>query len=176
MQAGLLSRLMGRPAEVKRLPVTIRYLPSALRWEFAKGAIGTAGGLAILVGAGPTPWVGVPLGVVTALFGAYAWQQVRRRRQTYLVLEDRLQATEGKREQEIVWNDLARMRLKYYAFGRKAEQGTLVLYLEGEGFRIKLDSAADEFATLLYHAAQVARQRELTLDPTTVANLSQLGL
>jgi hypothetical protein len=176
VQLGLLSRLMGRPAEVKSLPVTLRYVPGALRWEVAKGASGTLGGLAILIGLHPSAWVGVPVGVATAMFAAYGWQQLRRRRVHIEVTQERLLAAEGERERELPWPALEALKLNYYAFGRKAQQGTLVLTLRGAGQRIKIDSAADEFATALCYAAQVARHRELSLDPTTQANLEQLGL
>lgn len=173
---GLLSRLMGRAAEVKSLPVTVRYVPSALRWEMIKSAIGSVGGMAILVGLQPTLWIGVPIGIATVLFATYGIQQFRRGKVRYEVTQALLLAADGSRELQIPWNSVDKFKLKYYAFGRKAEQGTLVLHLGGAGHRIKLDSAADEFATALFYAAQVARQRDLTLDPTTLANLEQLGL
>ncbi len=182
MQTGLLSRLMGRPAEVKTLPVTLRYTASALRWELAKGAIGAAGGLAILIGLSPSPWVGVPVAIGSALFAAYAGQQIRRGRIEFEVTEERIAmraagaATGDAAARAIPWGALDKFRLKFFAFGRRAEQGTLVLYIEGAGHKLKLDSAADQFATALFYAAQMARTRELTLDPTTLANLQQLGL
>ena len=176
MQTGLLSRLMGRPAEVRTLPVTVRYGSGALRWEMAKGGAGAAGGLAILIGLSPSPWVGVPVGIAAALFAAYGLQQVRRTRISFEVTEEQASMRDGERRREIPWGRLESVKLKYYAFGRKAQQGTLVLQLAGGGQRLKLDSAADEFATALYYAAQVARNRELPLDPTTLANLEQLGL
>lgn len=176
MQTGLLSRLIGRPAEVKTLPVTIRYAPGALRWELAKGATGSVGGLAILLGLSPSLWIGVPVGIATILFGAYALQQVRRRGIEFEVTEERTLVRERGKVRAIPWGRLEAVKLKFYAFGRKAEQGTLVLTLEGGGEKIKLDSAADQFPTALYYAAQMARTRELALDPTTLTNLQQLGL
>jgi hypothetical protein len=176
VQTGLLSRLMGRAAEVKTLPVSVRYVPSVLRWEMIKSAIGSIGGLAIVIGLRPTPWIGVPIGVATVLFAAYGIQQFRRGKVQYEVTQDLLLAADGSGRRQIPWQSVDKFRLKYYAFGRKAEQGTLVLHVGGAGHRIKLDSAADEFATALFYAAQVARQRDLTLDPTTLANLEQLGL
>jgi len=176
VQLGLLSRLMGRPAEIRSLPVTVRYVPSVLRWEMAKGAAGTAGGLALLAGVNPSLWIAVPVGAVTAAFAAYGWQQHRRRRLRYEVTPERLLAAEGERSRALAWSALERIKLNFYAFGRKAENGTLVLHLHGGGHRIKLDSAADEFATALYYSAQAARQRELSLDPTTLFNLERLGL
>jgi hypothetical protein len=183
VQTGLLSRLMGRPAEVKTLPVTLRYAATGLRWELAKGAVGTAGGIGILFGLSPSPWVGVPVAIGTALFAAYGWQQVRRGRIEFEVTEERIAVRPAKAgagndatTQAIPWGTLEKFRLKFFAFGRRAEQGTLVLYVEGGGRKIKLDSATDHFATALFYGAQMARTRELTLDPTTLANLEQLGL
>lgn len=176
MQSGLLSRLMGRPAEVKNLPVTLRYTPATLRWELAKGVAGTLGGLAILLGLNPSPWVGVPVAAVSLLFAGYGLQQLRRRRLAFEVTEERTSLRAGTRLRTIPWAALERVHLKYYAFGRRTEHGTLVLSLAGAGQRIKLDSSADEFATALFYAAQVARNRSLSLDPTTLANFQQLGL
>ncbi len=176
MQSGLLSRLMGRPAEVKNLPVTVRYVPTLLRWELAKSAAGSLGGLAILLGLNPSPWVGVPVAAVSVLFAGYGWQQVRRRRLAFEVTEERASLRQGARVQTIPWAALERVQLKYYAFGRRADHGTLVLALAGAGQRIRLDSGADEFATALFYAAQVARNRALAIDPTTLANFEQLGL
>jgi len=167
---------MGRPAEVKSLPVTVRYVPALLRWELAKGAAGTLGGLAILLSLNPSLWVGGPVAAVSALFAGYGWQQVRRRRLAFEWTEERASLREGARLRTIPWAALERVQLKYYAFGRRAERGTLVLSLAGAGQRMKLDSGADEFATALFYAAQVARSRSLAIDPTTQANFEQLGL
>ena len=176
MQSGLLSRLMGRPAEVKTLPVTAKYARAALRWEMAKSAMGSAGGLAILFGLNPSVWVAVPVGIGTALFAIYGVHQHRRGGIQFEISEERISSLQRGRRIDIPWSALERFKLNFYAFGRKSEQGTLVLYVHGGGERIKLDSAADEFATALFYAAQMARNRELTLDSTTIANLDQLGL
>ncbi len=176
MQSGIFSRLIGRSAEIKALPVTLRYPPSLLRWEFAKGLAGALGGAAIVVGLEPAPLLGWPLGVIAALFALYAGQQVRRGRLLYEVSEHGAAQVRGLQRVEIPWVRLEKLRLNFYGYGKRASQGTLVLLLESGGRRIKLDSGADHFPTLLFHAAQVARQRDLPLEPTTSSNLEQLGL
>jgi len=176
MQLGLMAKLIGRPVEVKALPVTLRYSPNALRWEAGKSALGAAICAVIIAGLQPSIWVAVPVGVVGALFALYGAQQLRRGGVTYQVDEKAATRIQGARRITIPWERLESFRLHFYAFGRKAREGTLEVRLAAGGQKIKVDSSADHFATLLYHAARICRERDLTLDPTTIANLDQLGL
>src|SRR5574341_1145442 len=56
MQLGLMAKLIGRPVEVKALPLTGRYAPATLRWEAGKGIAGAAGALAVLRGRETIAW------------------------------------------------------------------------------------------------------------------------
>jgi hypothetical protein len=176
MQLGLMAKLIGRPVEVKALPVTLRYAPQNLRWEVGKSAVGAAVCFGIVFGLGPSIWVAAPIGVVGALFALYGLQQLRRGGVTYEVDETSVTRVQGARRVSIPWERLESFRFHFYAFGRKAQEGTLEVRLAGGSQKIKVDSSADHFPTLLVHAALVSRHRNLTLDPTTIANLDQLGL
>jgi hypothetical protein len=162
--------------EVKALPVTLRYSRSSLRWEAGKGALGTAVAAGMLLGLQPAIWVALPLGIVGTLFGLYGLQQWRRGGVQFEVDEVTATRVKGGRRESIPWGQLDGFRLHFYAFGRKAREGTLEVRLSAGARRFKVDSAADHFPTLLVHAARVSRERGLNLDPTTAANLDQLGL
>jgi hypothetical protein len=176
MQLGLMAKLIGRPVEVKALPVTLRYAPDVLRWEAIKSAIGALICGGIVVGLDPSVWMAVPVGIVGAMFAFYGVQQLRRGGVTVEVDEDAATRIHGVRRTTIPWEKLETFRLHFYAFGRKAQEGTLEVRLGAGGDKIKVDSTIDHFPTLLVHASRVARAQNLRLDPTTVANLDQLGL
>ncbi|HUJ74891.1 MAG TPA: hypothetical protein VL359_08535, partial [bacterium] len=110
MQSGLLSRLIGRPAEVKALPVALCYPPGVLRWELAKGALGGCAGLGILLGFRPAPVLGWPLAGITVLFALYALQQVRRSKARYEVTEHGAVQMKNGTRLEVPWNDLRKLR------------------------------------------------------------------
>ncbi len=176
MQLGIMAKLIGRPAELKALPVTLRYPPTILRWELGKAAAGAAVCFGIVLGLQPGLWVGVPVGVVGTLFALYGLQQWRRTGVHYEVDQQAATRVEGTRRQSIPWEQMDGFRLHFYAFGRKAQEGTLEVRLTAGERKFKVDSAADHFPTLLVQAAGIARERDLTLDPTTESNLGQLGL
>jgi hypothetical protein len=176
MQLGLLAKLIGRSAEIKALPVTVTYAPATLRWEAGKGIAGAAVGVGILLGLDPAAWIAVPLALVCVLLGLYALQQARRFGVRYEVTPKAATRIQGQRRETIAWRELDGFRLHFYGFGKQERTGTLEVLLTGGGRRIKADSALDHFPTLLAHAAQAARTRGLTLDPTTQSNLEHLGL
>jgi len=176
MQLGLLGKLIGRSVEIKALPVTGAYDRSSLRWETIKGLGGAAATLAILVGLQPVVWFAVPLALLCLLLGLHGAQQALRFGVHYEVTAKGAARIQGRRRQEIAWKDLDGLRLHFYGFGRQARTGTLEVRLSASGRRFKADSALDHFPTLLAHAAQAARKRNVPLDPTTLANLEQLGL
>jgi len=172
-----LAKLIDRPGiTVDPLPVTGRYPESKVTREIVKGALGLALSLGLVVGLGPGPWIAVPVLGVAVLFGLYLWQQVRRFSLRIQVDDTGVTLVKGDRREAFRWGDLKDFRLNYYANGRKATTGTLVVVLKAPPGRAKLDSTLDHFPSLLQRAAQAAQAQALNLHPTTQANLEQLGL
>lgn len=171
-----LSKLLNRPVALTSLPTTSRYPPAVLTREVVKAVLGLGLCVGVLVALRPTPWVGWPLAGVALMFALYLQQQTRRFFVQVRVDDGGVVRTGATGQQAIRWSELKDLRLNYYPNGRKAQTGTLMLVLKGERKRIKVDSALEEFGTLLARAAQAARERELELHPTTQANLAQLGL
>lgn len=176
MQLGLMAKLIGRPAELKALPVTLRYPPAVLRWELGKASVGALVCFGIILGLQPAIWVAVPVAAVGTLFALYGVQQWRRSGVHYEVDQQAATLVRGTERRTIPWGQLDGFRLHFYAFGRKAQEGTLEVRLSAGERKLKVDSATDHFPTLLVQAAGIARERDLKLDPTTQANLDQLGL
>lgn len=176
MQLGLMAKLIGRPVEVKALPVTLRYPPATLRSELLKAGLGAALCFGVVFGLDPSPWVAVPVALLGVLFAGYGLVQWRRGGVTFELDEKAVTRIQGTRRTVIPWDQLDSFRLHFYAFGRKAREGTLEVRLGAAAGRFKADSTLDHFPTLLVQAARVSRARNLPLDPTTAANLEQLGL
>ena len=176
MRIDTLTKLMDRPAIVEPLPITARYAQDALRWEIIKSGGGALLCVGLLVGLQPTPWIGWPLVGIAGLFTAYLVQQVRRVPVRYQVDEAGVRRSRGATHVTLRWEQLTSLRLNFYANGRKANSGTLVLILRDASQRFKVDSNLDHFPTLLVRAAQAARAQGFELHPTTQANLERLEL
>ena len=170
-----LGTILGRPAVIKPLPLTLRYAPERLRGEAIKAASGVVLCVAALLVLSPAAAIAWPIGLVALLFLAYLIQQWRRRALRLELDSAGLAHDTGGSARRIAWARLDTFRLHFFPHRRRSPQGTLVLTLRGDS-RMKLDSALVDFATLLLHAAAAARERGLTLDATTEANLAQLGL
>ena len=172
-----LSRLIGQPTEVAQLPLTLAYPPKATGWESLKGAAGAAICFGVVGFLNPAPFLGWPIGGLGLLFGAYAIQQFRRRALRYRLDDQGVTELRGDARRAIRWQELAEFQLNFYPQSKKDAVGTLVLILQdGSRRRFKLDSTLEQFPTLLDRAAAAARSRNLTLNPTTEANLAQLDL
>ncbi len=176
MQTEVLGRLLQRPVEVRTLPLSLAYPRGGVAREAVKGALGSGGCFALLAFLSPAPVVGVFFGAVGLSFLWYLLHQISR-----LYLRVRLDDTGlvqqlGGVEKAIRWREIEQLKLGYYPRGKGAGSGTLVLTLKGGGRRIKHDSSLDHFPTLLASAAAAVRASGITLQPTTLENLTLLEL
>ena len=176
MNADKLNSLLGRPVAIAPLPVTLRHSAAGLRREAAKAATGAAICFATVILLSPAAVIAWPLGFVGFLFLAYLGEQWRRRRIGYELDAAGVAYAGGGRRRRIDWARLDDLRLNFYPRRRRSQQGTLVLVLRAQKTKLKLDSTLDHFPTALLHAAGAARERNLQPEPTTAANLSQIGL
>lgn len=176
MNITILSRLIGREAELVPVPVTVRYPYLLIRKEVIKGSIGLVFCLGILVFLSPAVFIAWLLAIVAALFAYFVFQQVMRFPMRLEVEETGVTRVNGDRREVFRWQELSDMRLNYYPNGRKADKGNLTLILNSGKQRLKVDSTLDHFPTLLSRTAQAAREQQLELHPTTQNNLEKLGL
>jgi hypothetical protein len=154
----------------------LRYPISALYADYLRAAFGlvlTAGPLLLLD----------PAGVVAALLGLlgllFAWFGTRTvmRHLSRVELSGNAIALCGPVSRRLVWDELERMKLAYYAPRRSREDGWMQLTLRARnGAAIRLDSTLPGFNQVLGQASRAARANSLSLDAATHANLAALGL
>jgi hypothetical protein len=154
----------------------LRYPITALYRDYLRAAFGlalTAGTLLLLD----------PAGVVAALLGLlgllFAWFGARTvmRHLSRVELSGNAIALRGPVTRRLVWDELERMKLAYYAPRRSRDDGWMQLTLRGSnGATIRLDSTLAGFNQVLGQASRAARANSLYLDAATHANLAALGL
>jgi hypothetical protein len=172
------------------------YPVSALSSDYLR----VAGGLALTLGplllldlAAPIAWL---LGALAVLF---VWFGLRTglRQLSAVELSPQGIAIRGPFGRSLAWDELARMKLAYYAprawnsarrrdrhheRGEPGERdagqrGWLQLTLQAtRGRPLRVESTLEGFDQVLHSAMATAARRQLDLDPTTMANLSALGL
>jgi hypothetical protein len=153
-----------------------RYPAAVLMPDYLRVALGLAATVGPLLALDLAQAVAIVLSGLALLF---AWFGVRTafRQASWIELSATEVALCGPIRRRLRWQQLRRLQLAYYAPRRVRRKGWLQLTLRGEsGPAIRVDSTLDGFDELLRRAAGVARRNELTLDPTTEANLAALGL
>lgn len=86
-------------------------------------------------------------------------------------------ALRGPIERHLLWHQLERVKLAYYAPRRSRENGWLQLTLGGgRGRPIRVDSTLEDFDRVLERVRHEVEAKALPLDPTTESNFSVLGM
>jgi hypothetical protein len=172
------------------------YPIGALSSDYARVALGlalTLGPLLLLELAAPIAWLLAVLAVLFFWFGL----RTGLRQLSAVELSPQAIAIRGPFGRRLAWDDLAHMKLAYYAprgWGStrrrdrhlergarherdERQRGWLQLTLQGmRGRPIRVESTLEGFDQVLRGAMAAATHRQLELDPTTMANLSALGL
>ncbi|MEK0085933.1 hypothetical protein [Benzoatithermus flavus] len=118
------------------------------------------------------PWP-VRLGLVAlaALFTAFL-VQTRQRHQTRLRLTPEGIARVGRPRQQVTWQELDHLRLRWFGPRRAGGNGGwLELELRGGSKRLVITSALDRFEDVLADAVDAAARKGLPLEPATRANV-----
>jgi hypothetical protein len=169
------------------------YPASALYADYLRVAIGlalTLGPLLLLDLATPIAWLLAALAVLFVWFGL----RTALRQLSAVELSPQGIALRGPFGRSLAWDELARMKLAYYAprswssarrRGRQHERGErdegprgwLQLTLQGRrGRPVRVESTLEGFDQVLRRAMAAVARQQLSLDPTTTANLAALGL
>jgi hypothetical protein len=171
------------------------YPIGALSSDYLRVAVGlalTLGPLLLLELAAPLAWL---LGALAILF---VWFGLRTgvRQLSAVELSPQGIAIRGPFGRHLAWDELAHLKLAYYAprgWGSarrreryhergerhegQRERGWLQLSLQARGGRpVRVESTLEGFEEVLRRAMAEATRKQLHLDPTTTANLSALGL
>jgi hypothetical protein len=153
---------------------THRYPIGALAGDYGRAGIGlllTAGPLLL---ADPTPPVAYVLAAFACLFLVYGARTVRRQIGAIVITDDGL-VSSGLWSEEIRWNDVRKVQLKFFSTRRDRANGWMQLVVAGGGRRLTIDSGIDGFGVLARRAAQEAERRELQLNEDTIGNLNALA-
>lgn len=173
------------------------YPIATLSSDYLRVAVGlalTLGPLLLLELATPIAWL------LTALAILFLWFGLRTGLRQLSAVEVSPQgiAVRGPFGRQLAWDELAHMKLAYYAprvWGSprrrdrhhergverqerdQGQRGWLQLTLQGpRGRRVRVESTLEGFDQVLRRAMAAAARKQLELDPTTTANLSALGL
>lgn len=76
----------------------------------------------------------------------------------------------------IDWKALTRLRLAWFTVRRGGSKGWMELKLRAGRSRVRIDSRLEGFDEIAHRAVAAARDRDLDLDPVTLANMRTLGL
>lgn len=115
------------------------------------------------------------LGGFAAIFGIFGLRTVLRHATSLEMTDTELRA-QGAWRCTISWAELDRMKLNYYSTRRDRRSGWMQLELGAGSARVRLDSRIAGFNRLVSRAAEVASERGLELNETTLANLEALGI
>jgi hypothetical protein len=165
-----------------RYPIAILY-PDYFR--VALGLALTAGPLLLLDLAPAIAWMLAGVALLFVWFGL----RTGLRQLSWVELSPQAIAIRGPFGRQLSWDHLARMKLAYYAprgaRGRRRNEergdgdqsGWLQLTLRAaRGRPIRVESTLEGFDLVLHRAMASAERKDLELDPTTLANLTALGL
>jgi hypothetical protein len=173
------------------------YPIGTLSSDYMRVAVGlalTLGPLLLLELAAPIAWLLAALAILFVWFGL----RTGLRQLSAVELSPHGIAVRGPFGRQLAWDELAHMKLAYYAprgwgsprrrerhHGRGGERherdegrrGWLQLTLQGtRGRRVRVESTLEGFDQVLRRAMAAAARSRLELDPTTTANLCALGL
>ena len=172
---------------------THHYPIGTLYSDYLRVAVGlalTVGPLLFLDLAAVIWWL---LSILAILFAWFGLRTVLRQRSSVELGSDGV-AIRGPLGGGVAWEDLARVKLAYYAprswsTSRRRDpkpereerddrqRGWLQLTLQATtGRPIRIESTLDGFDQVLRRTLAAATKKQLTLDPTTMANLAALGL
>jgi hypothetical protein len=114
------------------------------------------------------------LSALVAIFGLFAMQVGLKHRTRILMNDQGIRALPLGRLLD--WNRLSRMSLAYFSVRRDGREGWMELKLTGDRGTLRIDSRLEGFADVVRRAVSAAGGASLHLDPTTLSNLSALGI
>lgn len=163
-----------------KAPGVLRYDTRSIAADYARATFGAVACLAppVLVDvAAVLAWI---LMAVGALFVAFGLRTLLRHLTVYELSPDGMRAT-GPLGVTVSWKDLTAINLAYFQTRprrkiiARSPGGWMELTLREGRRTIKVDSSLEGFDEVVGEAARVARERGLTLNSVTLANLAAMG-
>lgn len=157
----------------------VRYPLKSLAADYFRAGAGLIVGLGVLVSAPPGPIMFLVFGSLSAVFGLFGYRTLRRHFTTISV-GDAAIGSRGLGVVALSWNDLERLKLRYYGSRRQRARGEgegfMQLTLSGAGATLTLESSLEGFEDIAWRATKAARDNRIALDETTAGNLLDIGI
>ena len=163
-----------------KAPGVLRYDTRSIAADYARAAFGAVACLAppVLVDvAAVLAWILVAVG---ALFVVFGLRTLLRHLTVYELSPEGMRAR-GPLGATVSWKDLTAVNLAYFQTRprrkiiARSPGGWMELTLREGRRTIRIDSSLEGFDDVVGEAARVARERGLTLNPVTLANLAAMG-
>jgi hypothetical protein len=154
---------------------THRYPPSALRGDYARAGLGlalTLGPAAMVQPGSGALWVLLPLALLFAVFAL----RTLGRQLAVVELGPEGVAVSGLGRSTLRWDEIRSMRLDYYSTRGDRTGGWMQLTAKGPSGKIRVDSALEDFVSVVRAASDAARKAGLDVSEATQANLGHLGI
>lgn len=151
------------------------YPRDVLLWDFARAGGGAAVCLLALLIADILPWLAWLFLAGLALFAVFALRTALRWKTRYRLTENGVEAA-GPFARGLAWDDLTKVKLRYYSTKRNRQGGWFVLTLKGKGRALSLEFSLPEFVSFSQQAVRAAGAKGLKLDGATADNLAALGI
>lgn len=156
-----------------------RYPVNKLMGDYVRAGVGLSVGLGVLLTVPPSTAIVLVFGGLSALFGVFGARTVKRHMTEVAVDEAGIRAV-GIGNVILPWPELEVLRLRYYGSRRQRARGEgegfMQLTLRGGGAALTLESSVEGFDYIAWRAAKAARDKGLSLDPTSAGNLLNLGI
>lgn len=157
-----------------------RYPRRAITGDLARAGIGFVLCLGAAAVAGFSGFVAWLFGVCAAVFLLFGIRTLLRSVTNYELTDAGLARSYatgfGRTERALAWQELARLRLRFFPAKRDRSQGWMELTLAGQGTRMRLDSTLGDFDAIVRAAVGAALRRRLALGDSTLSNLAALGI
>jgi hypothetical protein len=156
----------------------LRYPVRSLVGDYLRAASGLGVGLVVLASSPSNTVIVVIFGAIALLFGAFGLRTVQRNI-TQVALSKEGIACRDFRMRTIFWQDLDRLKLRFYGSRRRSSQDRsnfLQLTLAGAGTSLIFESSIEGFELIAWRAAKAARENAVSVDPTSAGNLLGIGI
>lgn len=152
-----------------------RYSLQSLFADYWRAGIGLIVGVGLWLLAPEAPHVVIICGGLTVLFLLFTMRTIARQYTRIEMTDDGI-VRSGLRQTALRWNDLDRVKLRYYSTRRNRSRGWMTLKLGTGRTAISVDSTIDGFDAIAGRAARAITDNGLGADDVTLANLAALGL
>jgi hypothetical protein len=165
-----MAEAMGEAQAGEPAPETVhRYPGPAIRRGYLASAGGGAASLVLAFAGHGNLTVSVTCITIFVLFAAYGARTAFRGAGAIVLDRDGL-AVVGPLRRRVFWDELADVRLRYYATRRDGERGWMELAVRGANSRIALDSEIERFGRIAARCREEADARGVEMSPATLRN------